>query len=73
MKEYANLPRDAFDIKWVGTGLRVSVAAPLGRTALPIALSSFTIGANWALKYEKKREFAPHVDREVVQTLLLDA
>ena len=50
MKEYANLPREGFDIRCVDTGLRVSVAAPPGRTTLRIALASFTIGANWALK-----------------------
>ena len=73
MKEYANLPLEAFDVRWVDTGLRVSVAAPLWRTALPIALASFTFGANWALNFEKCREFAPQVGSEVVQTLLLDA
>ena len=51
----------------------MSVAAPLGRAALSIALASFTTGANWALNFEKFREFAPQVDPEVVQTLLLDA
>ena len=30
-------------------------------------------GANWALNFEKFREFAPKVDLEVLQTLLLDA
>ena len=43
MKEHANVSREAFDIRWVDTGLRVSVAAPSGRPALPIALASFTI------------------------------
>ena len=28
MKEHANVSREAFDIRWVGTGLRASVAAP---------------------------------------------
>ena len=51
MKEHANVLREAFDIRWVDTGLRVSVAAPTGRLALPIALASFTIGANWALNF----------------------
>ena len=37
MKEHANVPREAFDIWWVDTLLRVS--------AIPIALVSFTTGA----------------------------
>ena len=75
VKEHANVPMEAFDLKWVDTGLActVSVAAPPGRTTLPIALASFTIGANWTLNVEKFREFAPQMDPEVVQTLLLDA
>ena len=68
MKEYANLPREAFDIMWVD-----SVAAPLGRTALPIARASFTVGATWVLNFEKNREFEPQVDLDVLQTLLLHA
>ena len=52
MKEYANQPRDAFDTKWVDAAMPVSVAVSLGRTSLPNALASFTIGANWALNFE---------------------
>ena len=51
MKRCANHPREAFVIRWVDTGLRVSLAAPLGRTGLPIALASFTTGANRAPKF----------------------
>ena len=72
MKEYAKPPREKFDIRWVDTGLRVSVAAPLGRTALPIALAAFTKD-DLVLNFEKFREFAPPVDIEVLHTLLLDA
>ena len=52
MKEHANVPREAFDIRWVDKGLRVSVTLPPGRPALP-ALASFTIGANWALIFDR--------------------
>ena len=34
-KEQANVSREAFDMRWVDTGLRVSVAAPLGRPLPP--------------------------------------
>ena len=40
---------------------------------LPIALASFTIGANWALNFDRFRELAPQVVPEVVQSFLLDA
>ena len=73
MWEYAKLPRETFDIKWVDSGLRVSVTAWIGRTALPTPLASFTIGTTWELNLERFRSFAPHVDVEAIQTLLLDA
>ena len=66
MKEHANVPREDFDIRWVDTGLRVSVTPPPGRLALPIALASFTLGANWALNFDRCRELAPQMDPEVV-------
>ena len=53
MKEYAKLPRETFDIRWVDSGLRVSVAAPLGRTALPIALASFTTRRDLGTQFRK--------------------
>ena len=33
MREYAKLPRESFQIRWVDSGLRVSVAAPRGSPA----------------------------------------
>ena len=73
MKEHANASREAFDIRWVDTGLPVSVTPPPGRLALPIALASFAIGAKWDLNFDRLRELAPHLDPEVVQSFLLDA
>ena len=55
------------------TGLRLSVAAPPGRSSLPIAPASFTIGANCALNFDRFRELAPQVDPDVVPSFLLDA
>ena len=51
----------------------MSVAAPTGRAAVPTPLASFTIGTIWELNLEVIRNFAPHVDVEAIQTLLLDA
>ena len=73
MKDYAKLPRETFDIRWVDSGLRVSLQAPTGRTALPIALAPFTIAATSMLNFEKFPELAPQLDIEAIQTLLLDA
>ena len=61
-------------VRQLATGcFRHQVGGQLGRPALPIALASFTIGANWALNFEKFREFASQVDFEILRTLLLDA
>ena len=38
MKKHANVSREFFDIRWVDTGLRVSVTNPLQRAAITIAL-----------------------------------
>ena len=73
MRDDAKLPRETFDIRWVDSGLRVSLAAPTGRTALAIALASFTIAATWVLSFEKFPELAPQLVIEAIQTLLLDA
>ena len=56
-----------------GPGLRVSVAAPIGSIAVPTPLASFTIGTTWELNLERFPKFAPHLDVEAIQTLLLDA
>ena len=61
LTEHANVPREAFDIRWVDTGLRVSVTPPPARPALS-ALASFTTGANWALNFDRFRELALQVD-----------
>ena len=66
MWDYAKLPRDTFDIRWVDSGLRFD-----GCTDWK---NSFTIVTTWELKKERFRNFAPHVDDvEAIQTLLLDA
>ena len=44
MREHAGLPRYTFDIRWVDTGLHVSVPSPSGATAVPTPIASFTIG-----------------------------
>ena len=71
MREYATLPRDSLDIRWVDLGLRVLVAAPRSSSVTPTA--SFTIGTTWELNREKFQNFAPHVDVEAIQTFLSDA
>ena len=69
MREHAGLPRNAFDIKWVNTGVRVSVKmASLGGTMVPTPIATFTIGATWVLDPEEYRLFAPGVDVGVIQT-----
>ena len=73
MREHAGLPRDTFDIRWVDTGLRVSVSSPRGATVVPAPNASFTIGTTWILNQEKVKSFAPGVDVKALQTFLSDA
>ena len=73
MKEHANVSREAFDIRWGGHRIASIGGGPARETFFPIALASFTVGANWALNFDRFRELAPQVDPEVVQSLLLDA
>ena len=73
MREYAKLPREIFDIRWVDSGLRVSVATPRGGCVIPTPIASFTIGTTLELNREKFQIFAPHVDAEAIQTFLSDA
>ena len=54
MRDHAELPCDNFDIRWVDMGLRVSVTAPIGRTTLPTAHDSFTIGTTWDRKWTSR-------------------
>ena len=54
----AKLPCETFDIRWVHLGLRVSVAVPTGRTAVPTPLASFTTGTTRELYLERFRKFA---------------
>ena len=69
MRECAKFTRETFDIRWVDSGLRVSVPARRGTTMIPIPIASFT----WELNREKFQNFAPHVDVEAIQTFLSDA
>ena len=67
------MPWDDFDIRWVDSGLRVSVAAPRGSSVIPTPIASFTIATTWELNRENFQNFAPHVDVEAIQTFLSDA
>ena len=73
MRDYAKLPRETFDIRWVDSRRRVSVAAPTGGTAVPTPITSSTIGTTWELNLKRFRNFAPHLDVEALQTFLSDA
>ena len=44
MREYAKLPRETCDIRWVDSGLRVSVATPRRSSEIRTPVTSFTIG-----------------------------
>ena len=59
MREFAQLPQDSFDIRWVDSGRRVSVAAPRGSSVIPTPIASFSIGTTWKLDREKFQNFAP--------------
>ena len=64
MREHASLLRDTFDIRWVDTGLRVSVSmsSPRGATVVPTPIASFTIGIICVVNQETFKNFAPVVD-----------
>ena len=73
MKEHANLPREAFDIKWVNMEVRVSVrmVGP-GGTMVPTAIATFTIGQTWVLNLDNFRRLALGVDIGAIQSFLGD-
>ena len=73
MREHAGLPRDTYDVRWVDTGLRVSLSSPRGATVIPTPIASFTIGITWALNQEQFKSFALAVDVEALQTFSSDA
>ena len=59
MRENAGLTKEQFDMRWVSTGIRVSVnGAPPGCLAVPFPVASITIGANWVLNRENLQSFA---------------
>ena len=71
---FGGLQSESFDIRWVSTGIRVSVnSAPAGCLHVSSQLASITIGTTWVLNRERFRMFAPNVDVEMLQTLLDDA
>ena len=73
MRENAGLTKDQFYVRWVTTGIRVSVnSAPLGRLAVLLPSASITIGANWVLNRENIQSFAPRANVDALQTLLDD-
>ena len=74
MREIARLPEETFDMRWVPTGIRVSVnsAAP-GSSPVLSQLASLTIGATWVLNRERFNSFALRFDVGLLQTLLDDA
>ena len=75
MRQHANLPRDTFDIRWVQTGLRVSVNMPSPDclTAVLTQIATFTIGTTCVLDQERFKILAPRMDVEALQTILSDA
>ena len=74
MRDHAGLTKEQFDIRWVSTGIRVSVnSAPTGCLAVLSQIASITIGANWVMNRDRFNSFAPGVDVDELQTLLDDA
>ena len=48
MREFDGRQREMFDIRWVSTGIRVSVkSAPSGASPVLSQLASIAIGATW--------------------------
>ena len=66
MREHAGLPRATFDIRWVNTGLRVSVnmSSPGCATVVPTPIASFTIGTSWVLGPRKIQDFCTESGRQ---------
>ena len=74
MREFAGLRSETFDIRWVSTGIRVSVeSAPTGCLPVSSQLASITIGATWVLSRERFKNFVPNVDVEMLQTIVDDS
>ena len=60
MCESAALPRETFDIKWVSTGIRISVnSTPSGALPVSSQLASITTGATWVLNRESSTVLLP--------------
>ena len=74
VRDFAGLRSETLDIRWVSTGIRVSVnSAPTGCLPVLSQLASVTIWATWVLNRERLRIFAQNVDVEMLRTLLDDA
>ena len=74
MRENAGLTKEQFHMRWVSTGIRVSVnGAPPGCLAVLLPVASITIGANWMLNRENLQIFAPRANVDALQTLVDDA
>ena len=74
MRENAGLTKEQFDMRWVSTGIRVSVnGAPPGCLAVLLPVASITIGAHWVLNRENLQIFAPRANVDALQTLVDDA
>ena len=60
MCEGAAPPRETIDVKWVSTGIRVSVnSAPSGALPVLSQLASITIGATWFLNRQSSTVLLP--------------
>ena len=74
MRDNAGLTKEMFDIRWVSTGIRVSVnSAPRDRLPVLAKIASITIGANWVLNRDRFSSFIPGIDVDLLQTLFDDA
>ena len=54
LRDNADLTKEKLDIRWVSTGIRVSVtSAPPDRLPVLAQIASITIGANWVLNRDR--------------------
>ena len=70
MRDIAGLTKEQVDMRWVSTGIRVSVnGAPPGRMAVLSPITSVTIVANWVLNRDRFKSWAPGANVYMLHTL----
>ena len=70
VRENAGFTKEKFDIRWVSTGIRVSVnCAPPDRLPASTQIAPITFGTNCVLNRDRLNNFVPGIGVDLQQTL----